>query len=40
MSQMGITIDGWSADIHTYIRCMKGFKTLLLTRQSIVNNQF
>ena len=28
MSQMGITIDGWPADIHTHIRCMKGFKTL------------
>ena len=30
MTQMGITIDGRSADIHAHIGGMKGLETLLL----------
>ena len=38
--QMGIAIDGGTTDIHAYIGCVERLKTLLLTRQRIVNNQF
>ena len=40
MPQMRITIDGGTADIHTDMRGVKGLEALLLTRQSIINNQF
>jgi MoaA/NifB/PqqE/SkfB family radical SAM enzyme len=40
MPQMRITIDGGTADIHADMRGVKGLEALLLTRQSIINNQF
>ena len=36
MTEMGVAIDGWSANIHTYERCVEGFKQLLGTGEGIV----
>ena len=40
VSQMRVTIDGWTTDIHTHMRGVERLETFLLPRQRIVNNQF
>ena len=40
MSQMRITIDGGTTDIHAYVRRVKGLEALLLPRQRIIYNKF
>ena len=40
MSQMGVTIDGRPADVHTDVGGMKRLKALLLPRQRIIYDQF
>ena len=39
MSQMGIAINGRSANIHTYMRSMQRLEALLLPMQGIVNQK-
>ena len=40
VSQMGITIDGGTTDIHAHIGGVQRLEALFLARQRIVNNQF
>ena len=37
MAEMGVAVDGGSADIHAHMRGVQGFERLLAARKAIVN---